>query len=229
MAENEAMEGKDFAKEEQVKAKFEEILTQIINEMEHDEATVTLEGEAADININVKKEKEVYNISLLGENIATIDENKQFSYDINGLENVKQKLEDKKNPVAKYENLGLPNIEYLEELEKDKQKEDDEQEKENPDDEEKDENEKDEEEKPDLEDDKEEDREEIAEKYNINSKDVIHIKRDEGEKVTEHDTFANAANFDKKYKDIYMIRGKDPYSWKAIGKDKDGKKGRNRK
>ena len=224
MAENEAMEGKDFAKEEQVKAKFEEILTQIINEMEHDEATVTLEGEAADININVKKEKEVYNISLLGENIATIDENKQFSYDINGLENVKQKLEDKKNPVAKYEDLGLPDIEYLKELEKDKQKEDDEQEKENPDDEEKDENEKDEEEKPDLEDDKEEDREEIAEKYNINSKDVIHIKRDEGEKVTEHDTFANAANFDKKYKDIYMIRGKDPYSWKAIGKDKDGKK-----
>ena len=97
MAENEAMEGKDFAKEEQVKAKFEEILTQIINEMEHDEATVTLEGQAADININVKKEKEVYNISLLGENIAKIDENKQFSYDINGLENVKQKLEDKKS------------------------------------------------------------------------------------------------------------------------------------
>lgn len=226
MAENEAMEGKDFAKEEQVKAKFEEILTQIINEMEHDEATVTLEGEAADININVKKEKEVYNISLLGENIATIDENKQFSYDINGLENVKQKLEDKKNPVAKYEDLGLPDIEYLKELEKDKQKEDDEQEKEkeNPDDEEKDENEKDEEEKPDLEDDKEEDREEIAEEYNVSSKDVIHVKRDDPDKVTEHENFASAAKFDKKYKDIYMLREKDPYTWKAIGKDKDGKK-----
>ena len=224
MAENEGMDGKDFAKEEQVKAKFEEILIQIINEMEQDEATVTLEGEAADININIKKEKEVYNISLLGENIATIDEDKQFSYDIGGLENVKQKLEDNKNPVAKYEDLGLPDIEYLKELEKEKQKEDGEQEKENPDGEEKDENEKDEEEKPDLEDDKEEDREEIAEEYNISSKDVIHIKRDEGEKVTEHDTFANATNFDKKYKDIYMIRGKDPYSWKAIGKDKDGKK-----
>lgn len=223
MAENEGMEGKDFAKEEQIKAKFEEILTQIINEMEHDEATVTLEGEAADININIKREKEVYKVSLFGESIATIDENKQFSYDINGLENVKQKLEDKKNPVAKYEDLGLPDIEYLKELEKDKQKEDDEQEKENSDDE-KDENEKDEEEKPDLEDDKEEDREEIAEEYNINSKDVIHIKRDEGEKVTEHDTFANEANFDKKYEDVYMIRGKDAYSWKAIGKDKDGKK-----
>lgn len=223
MTENEGMEGKDFAKEEQIKAKFEEILTQIINEMEHDEATVTLEGEAADININIKREKEVYKVSLFGESIATIDENKQFSYDINGLENIKQKLEDKKNPVAKYENLGLPDIEYLKELEKDKQKEDDEQEKENSDDE-KDENEKDEEEKPDLEDDKEEDREEIAEEYNINSKDVIHIKRDEREKVTEHDTFANEANFDKKYEDVYMIRGKDAYSWKAIGKDKDGKK-----
>lgn len=223
MAENEGMEGKDFAKEEQIKAKFEEILTQIINEMEHDEATVTLEGEAADININVKKEKEVYNISLLGENIATIDENKQFSYDINGLENVKQKLEDKKNPVAKYEDLGLPDIEYLKELEKNKQKEDDEQKKENPDDEKKDENEKDEEEKPDLEDDKEEDREEIAEEYNVSSKDVIHVKRDDPDKVTEHENFASAAKFDRKYKDIYMIRGKDAYSWKAIGKDKDGK------
>ena len=223
MAENEGMEGKDFAKEEQVKAKFEEILTQIINEMEHDEATVTLEGEAADININVKKEKEVYNISLLGENIATIDENKEFSYNINGLENVKQKLEDKKNPVAKYEDLGLPDIEYLKELEKEKQKEDGEQEKENPDDEEKDENEKDEEEKPDLEDDKE-DREEIAEEYNISSKDVIHVKRDDPDKVTEDENFASAAKFDKKYKDIYMLREKDPYTWKAIGKDKDGKK-----
>lgn len=223
MAENEGMEGKDFAKEEQVKAKFEEILIQIINEMEHDKATVTLEGQAADININVKKEKEVYNISLLGENIATIDENKEFSYNINGLENVKQKLEDKKNPVAKYEDLGLPDIEYLKELEKEKQKEDGEQEKENPDDEEKDENEKDEEEKPDLEDDKE-DREEIAEEYNVSSKDVIHIKRDDPDKVTEDENFASAAKFDKKYKEIYMIRGKDPYSWKTIGKDKDGKK-----
>lgn len=223
MAENEGMEGKDFAKEEQVKAKFEEILIQIINEMEHDEATVTLEGEAANININVKKEKEVYNISLLGENIATIDENKEFSYNINGLENVKQKLEDKKNPVAKYEDLGLPDIEYLKELEKEKQKEDGEQEKENPDDEGKDENKKDEEEKPDLEDDKE-DREEIAEEYNVSSKDVIHIKRDDPDKVTEHENFASAAKFDKKYKEIYMIRGKDPYSWKTIGKDKDGKK-----
>ena len=84
MAENEGMEGKDFAKEEQIKAKFEEILTQIINEMEHDEATVTLEGEAADININIKREKEVYKVSLFGESIATIDENKQCSCDING-------------------------------------------------------------------------------------------------------------------------------------------------
>ena len=221
MAENEGMEGKDFAKEEQVKAKFEEILTQIINEMEHDEATVTIEG--TNININVKKEKKIHQISLCGKQIATVDENNEFLYDIEKLEDVKKLLENGKRPVAKYEDLGLPDIEYLKELEKEKQKEDGEQEKENPDDEEKDENEKDEEEKPDLEDDKE-DREEIAEEYNISSKDVIHVKRDDPDKVTEHENFASAAKFDKKYKDIYMLREKDPYTWKAIGKDKDGKK-----
>lgn len=221
MAENEGMEGKDFAKEEQVKAKFEEILTQIINEMEHDEATVTIEG--TNININVKKEKKIHQISLCGKQIATVDENNEFLYDIEKLEDVKKLLENGKRPVAKYEDLGLPDIEYLKELEKEKQKEDGEQEKENQDDEEKDENEKDEEEKPDLEDDKE-DREEIAEEYNVSSKDVIHIKRDDPDKVTEHENFASAAKFDKKYKDIYMLREKDPYTWKAIGKDKDGKK-----
>lgn len=221
MAENEGMEGKDFAKEEQIKAKFEEILIQIINEMEHDEATVTIEG--TNININVKKEKKIHQISLCGKQIATVDENNEFLYDIEKLEDVKKLLENGKRPVAKYEDLGLPDIEYLKELEKEKQKEDGEQEKENPDNEEKDENEKDEEEKPDLEDDKE-DREEIAEEYNVSSKDVIHIKRDDPDKVTEHENFASAAKFDKKYKDIYMLREKDPYTWKAIGKDKDGKK-----
>ncbi len=221
MAENEGMEGKNFAKEEQVKAKFEEILIQIINEMEHDEATVTIEG--TNININVKKEKKIHQISLCGKQIATVDENNEFLYDIEKLEDVKKLLENGKRPVAKYEDLGLPDIEYLKELEKEKQKEDGEQEKENQDDEEKNENEKGKEEKPDLEDDKE-DREEIAEEYNVSSKDVIHIKRDDPDKVTEHENFASAAKFDKKYKDIYMLREKDPYTWKAIGKDKDGKK-----
>ena len=221
MAENEGMEGKNFAKEEQVKAKFEEILIQIINEMEHDEATVTIEG--TNININVKKEKKIHQISLCGKQIATVDENNEFLYDIEKLEDVKKLLENGKRPVAKYEDLGLPDIEYLKELEKEKQKEDGEQEKENQDDEEKNENEKGKEEKPDLEDDKE-DREEIAEEYNVSSKDVIHIKRDDPDKVTEHENFASAAKFDKKYKDIYMLREKDPYTWKAIGKDKDRKK-----
>lgn len=220
MAENEAMEGKDFAKEEQVKAKFEEIITQIINEMESDKATINIEG--TDININIKREKDIYTLSLFGENIATIDENKEFSYNIEGLEKIKEKLENGKRPVAKYEDLGLPDIEYLKELEKDKERE---EEKENTDNgEEKEENEKDEEEKPDLEDDEDKQVEEIAEEYNISSKDVIHIKRDESEKVTEHETFARAANFDKKYKDIFMLRAEDAYSWKAVGVNKEGKK-----
>ena len=219
MAENEGMEGKDFAKEEKIKEQFEKVIMQIINEMENDNATITIEG--TDINIDVKKEKEVYQISLFGKQIATVGKDEEFSYNIEELENIKKTLEDGKRPVAKYEDLGLPDIEYLKELEK--EKEDGEKEKENSDDEEKDENEKDEEEKPDLEDDKE-DREEIAEEYNVSSKDVIHVKRDDSDKVTEHENFASAANFDKKYEDVYIIRGKDSYSWKAIGKDNEGKK-----
>lgn len=217
MAENEGMEGKDFAKEEQVKAKFEEILIQIINEMEHDEATVTLEGEAADININVKKEKEVYNISLLGENIATIDENKEFSYNINGLENVKQKLEDKKNPVAKYEDLGLPDIEYLKELEKEKQKEDGEQEKENPDDEEKDENEKDEEEKPDLEDDKEEEKHEDGGQQLQKKSDWV--KLDLNAEVVKGKTLRELLRCDEE--EAYVAQGKGQYDYSIVAGNKE--------
>ena len=68
MAENEGMEEKDFAKEEQVKAKFEEIIMQIINEMEKEEATINIEG--TDININVKREKDIYVKIIDEENIA---------------------------------------------------------------------------------------------------------------------------------------------------------------
>lgn len=225
MAENEANEKeKDFAKEEQVKAKFEKILTQIINEMEHDEAKVTLEGEAADININVKKEKEVYNISLLGENIATIDENKQFSYDINGLENVKQKLEDKKNPVAKYEDLGLPDIEYLKELEKDKQKEDDEQEKEkeNPDDEEKngkkDKNEKDEEGKPDLEDDNKEEEKHEDEGQQLQKKGDW-VKLDLNAEVVKGKTLRELLRCDEE--EAYVAPGKGQYDYSIVAGNKE--------
>ena len=218
MAENEAMEGKDFAKEEQVKAKFEEILTQIINEMEHDEATVTLEGEAADININVKKEKEVYNISLLGENIATIDENKQFSYDINGLENVKQKLEDKKNPVAKYEDLGLPDIEYLKELEKDKQKEEDEQK--NPDDKKNDkkndEEEKGEEEKKPKDGEEEEKHEDEGQQLQKKSD---WVKLDLNAEVVKGKTLRELLRCDEE--EAYVAPGKGQYDYSIVAGNKE--------
>ena len=80
MAENEGMEGKDFAKKEKIKEQFEKVIMQIINEMENDNATITIEG--TDINIDVKKEKEVYQISLFGKQIATVGKNEEFSYNI---------------------------------------------------------------------------------------------------------------------------------------------------
>ena len=223
MAENEGMEGKDFAKEEKIKEQFEKVIMQKINEMENDEAKVTLEGEAANININVKKEKEVYNISLLGENIATIDENKQFSYDINGLENVKQKLEDKKNPVAKYEDLGLPDIEYLKELEKDKQKEDDEQEKEeykkkHPELEKKDENEKDEKEKPDLEDDNKEEEKHEDEGQQLQKKSDW-VKLDLNAEVVKGKTLRELLRCDEE--EAYVAPGKGQYDYSIVAGNKE--------
>lgn len=220
MAENEAMEGKDFAKEEQVKAKFEEIITQIINEMENDEATVTLEGVAADININIKKDKEVYKITLFGENIATIDENKEILYNINGLENVKEKLEGQKNPVAKYEDLGLPDIEYLKELEKDKQKEENERENTEKG-EEKEENEKDEEEKPDLE-DEEKDEQEKQENDNLKKKSNW-IKLDLNAEVVKGKTLRDLLRCTEQ--EAYIAPGKGQYDYSIVsGNNKEGYK-----
>ena len=154
MAENEGMEGKNFAKEEKIKEQFEKVIMQIINEMENDNEAITIEG--TDISIDVKKEKEVYQISLFGKQIATVGKNEEFSYNIEELENIKKTLEDGKRPVAKYEDLGLPDIEYLKELEKEKEEKEKGEEDKNTDDE-KEEKEEDEE-KPDLEKDQEKDK-----------------------------------------------------------------------
>ena len=117
MEENASGESKDLAIQEQIKANFEKIITEIINNMENESATVTIEGSNANISINIQKEKEGYKLSLLGEEIINIDKNGEFRYNIENLQNLKEKLEDKDRPIANYEELGLPDIEYLKEIE----------------------------------------------------------------------------------------------------------------
>ncbi len=60
---------------------------------------------------------------------------------------------------------------------------------------------------------------EIAKKYNLNVKQVVHIAKDE--KVTKDHRFDGLVNFAEGYDDIFILQGDDPYSWKTIGV-KDG-------
>lgn len=88
--------------------------------------------------------------------------------------------------------------------------------------EEKGDNEKDDEEKPEIEEkeiDKDESKEEIAKKYNVDSRLVVHIAMDE--KVTEDDRFEGLLESAKGYDDLYAVPGKDNYTWHIIGQ-KDG-------
>lgn len=170
MAENESIEGKDFAKQERKKAEFEQIIINAINNKEKGQEEIYLQN--GFIQMKIKQEKNIYKLNLLGEDIATINENGEFEYNIEGLENVKKKLEESDRPIAEYDDLGLPDIEYLKYLEKEKTRE--EASKEKGDDEEKQE----EQEEDENADDVEKDKEEIAEELGIDAKKIYPIRTD---------------------------------------------------
>lgn len=61
-------------------------------------------------------------------------------------------------------------------------------------------------------------KEQIAKKYNLKASQVVHI--DMGtEKITDDKTFAELVRWAEGKKDIYVIPGKDPYTWKVIGRE----------
>lgn len=213
MAENEGMEGKDFAKEEKIKEQFEKVIMQIINEMENDNATITIEG--TDINIDVKKEKEVYQISLFGKQIATVGKNEEFSYNIEELENIKKTLEDGKRPVAKYEDLGLPDIEYIKELEKEKEEKEKGEEDKNTDGE-KEEKEEDEE-KPDLEKDQEKDKDKDEGENKQLKKKSDWVKLDLNAEVVKGKTLRELLKCEDS--EAYVAPGKGQYDYSIVGGD----------
>lgn len=63
-------------------------------------------------------------------------------------------------------------------------------------------------------------KEELAKKYNVSSSQVIHISNNK--KVTQDSRFEGLAKWSKGYDDIYIIPGKDEYTWHTIG-SKEGK------
>lgn len=208
MAENEGMEGKNIAIHEQQKAMFEQMIIQIANNMEKDKAIITLNEGSANINIEIEKVKEEYKITILGRKIGSIDKEKNFSYNIKELESIKDDLENSERPIAKYDELGLPNIEYLKKLEKEKNDKEREENTRNDEEKERDEDKEDEEveNKKDEQED-EQTKKEIAKKYNVSSKDIVHMNTN-SKKITENKAFSDLVKWAEGRDDIYVVANK---------------------
>lgn len=121
MASEEGNEGKDFALEEKQKQEFEEAMLKLIN----DSSTTTVVYNNFTYNITKDEKENSAEIKVGGTTIASVKDG-EFSYDTQGLENLKRSLENDKTPVGQYKDLGLPDLEYLKYLEREKQREDEE-------------------------------------------------------------------------------------------------------
>ncbi len=137
--------------------------------------------------------------------IAEVTEDNEIMIDSEGIE--KAGLKDKVMVT------GSDEIELREKNEQEKEKQEDEEK------EAKEDKERADQEKPDIESDLDKDKQEIARKYNVDSRMVIHIAMDE--KVTKDHKFEGLVKYAKGYDSLYVIPGKDNYTWNLIGK-KDG-------
>jgi len=215
MAENESIEGKDFAKQERKKAEFEQIIINAINNKEKGQAEIYLQN--GFIQMQIRQEKNINKLNLLGEDIATINENGEFEYNIDGLKNVKKKLEESDRPIADYDELGLPDIEYLEYLEKESENEQNNKSSEvqnEQDDDEKGQNEQDDE-KPQLDEPEEEKKGEISDRKNWQEMDLGREFTDE-EDLREYIRATLKISVDR----LYRVKT-GPHQFKYMG-EKDG-------
>lgn len=69
--------------------------------------------------------------------------------------------------------------------------------------------------KPVLEPDNDLKLQEIAEQYNLNTRDIVHFANDE--RVTENEKFKGLVEWSEGYDDVYAVPGEDYYSYKFIG------------
>ena len=205
MAENEGMEGKDLAIKE--KQEFEKQVLEAIKELKTGETTISQEG------IEVTNYGEQYTIKLKGITFGIIDKEGNFTYNKNNFIEAKKALEAEGITL---EELGLPDIEKWIDEEENKKEEEQKDEK----DVSKDKEEK-EEEEPEVEEKTEdEQKDEMAKKHNVNRNQVVHISMDR--RITDNDNFPGLAKWAKEYEDVYIMPGKDEYSWETIGINKDG-------
>lgn len=212
MAENDAMEGKKLELHMFEQKILEEV--EKAQKQNHDKTAIT--NNNLSYSIQIEKEDRKIKIHAFGEVILTLEDGK-FNYNIEGLKNIQEKLQDSEYD---YSQFGLPDIEYLEELEKQKE----EMGKDEPEKDEKDlsdDMEEKKEEEPEKEEKTEDEvKEEIAKRHNVKSNQVIHISMDR--RITDNENFPELAKWAKGYDDVYVLPGKDEYSWDTIGINKDG-------
>ena len=213
MAENEGMDGKEIELH-----MFEQKVIEALEiaEKEEQDKSVISNG-IMSFEIEIQKVDNKLEIHAFGEKILTLEKG-EFNYNIEGLKNIQEKLE--KNSDYNYKQFGLPDIEYLEELEKQKAEEKDEPQKDEKDLSEDMEEKEEEKEEPEQEKTEDEAKGEFARRHNVSRNQVIHISMNR--KITEHDKLKNLAEWAKGYDDIYVLPGKDEYSWETIGINKNG-------
>ena len=214
MEENEGMNEKDLAIAEKKKTEFENMIKEAIRNKEEGQSEIYLQKGI--IVLKITEEKTGYKLSLLELDIGDINEKGEFNYNIEALEQVKEKLEKQKRPIANYKDLGLPDIEYLKELEKDKGKE---KEKTPAVD-----NKEAEEKKPENEEENAEEKEEPEKdekKPELNKKGANWIRLDLSREVVENTPLRNLIPNCEKYEEIYIVPGKDQYSYTIQGGNKE--------
>ncbi len=225
MEENEGMEGKEISLNEKIKKEVESVKQKEMNGEENVISNpITIGG--INIQLDIKKDEKdnSYKIHILGVHILTLDENNELSFEQGWENELREKI---KNSEDRINSEAL--INELKEMELQLEKEKEDKTNENQiNEEEKDEEdlsedmeEKDEEENGDKEISEDETKKQIAKVHNVNPNQVIHVSMDR--RITDNDNFPTLAKWAKNYKDVYILPGKDEYSWETIGINKDGK------
>lgn len=219
MEENDAMEEKDLALNEVIKEAFE-MKKESDQKGENTFVNPVLQiGETA-FEIDIKKDNKdnLYKMHILGVHILTLDENNELQFEQGWEDALSIRIKECSGMVSEKDGKDL--IENLKQVDKELQKEREEEQKDekdlSDDMEEKDEKE----EEPEEDKTEDESKEEIARKHNVKSNQVIHVSMDR--RITDNDRFQGLAKWAREYDDIYVLPGKDEYSWDTIGINKDG-------
>lgn len=112
MAENDTLEGKSI----ELHMFEQKVLEAIEIAKKQKQNTGVIENGQIPFEIRIEKTDKKIKIYAFGEEILSLEEGDKFIYNIEGLKNINEKLEE--DSEFDYRQFGLPDIEYLKELEK---------------------------------------------------------------------------------------------------------------